>query len=152
MNENRERTVGNGNLKPFKPGQSGNPLGRPIGAKTGLRSRITRLLDKEASPNILKTLKAEGIELEDRDNAEVIAHVLCREAQKGNLQAIKLIAEYADEGDSDPLGRTFHTVVNINAVKNGKLEKKVLINGKPLEKGEEVEQRISELEKKGKRR
>ena len=64
------------NLKPFKPGQSGNPLGRPIGAKTGLRSRITRLLDKEASPDILKTLKAEGIELEDRDNAEVIAHIL----------------------------------------------------------------------------
>jgi hypothetical protein len=80
------------NLKPFKPGQSGNPLGRPIGPKTGLRSRITRLLDKEASPDILKTLKAEGIELEDRDNAEVIAHILCREAQRGNLQAIKLIA------------------------------------------------------------
>jgi hypothetical protein len=53
MNENRERTVGNGNLKPFKPGQSGNPLGRPIGAKTGSRARINRLLDKEASPNIL---------------------------------------------------------------------------------------------------
>ena len=132
MDKNRERTVGNGNLKPFKPGQSGNPLGRPIGAKTGLRARITRLLDKEASPDILKSLKAEGIELEDRDNAEVIAHVLNREAQKGNLQAIKLIAEYTEDGGSDPLGRTFHTVVNINSVKNGKLEKKVLVNGVPL--------------------
>ncbi len=127
------------NLKPFKPGQSGNPLGRPIGAKTGLRSRITRLLDKEASPDILKTLKAEGIELEDRDNAEVIAHILCREAQRGNLQAIKLIAEYADEGGNDPLDRIFHTVININSVKNGKQERKVLVNGKLLEKGEGVE-------------
>ena len=26
---NSEKTVGNGNLKPFKPGQSGNPAGRP---------------------------------------------------------------------------------------------------------------------------
>ena len=93
-------------------------------------------MDKEASPDILKTLKAEGIELEDRDNAEVIAHILCREAQRGNLQAIKLIAEYADEGGNDPLDRIFHTVVNINAVKDGKLERKVLVNGKPLEERE----------------
>ena len=92
-------------------------------------------MGKEASPDILKTLKAEGIELEDRDNAEVIAYVLCREAQRGNMQAIKLIAEYADEGGNDPLDRIFHTVVNINAVKNGKLERKVLVNGKPWEKG-----------------
>ena len=123
------------NLKPFKPGQSGNPLGRPIGAKTGLRSRITRLLDKEASPDILKTLKAEGIELEDRDNAEVIAHILCREAQRGNLQAIKLIAEYADEG-SDPLERSIHTTININKGAVNKPEMKVLVNGKPLEERE----------------
>jgi len=64
----------------------------------------------------------------------VIAHVLCREAQKGNLQAIKLIAEYAEDGGSDPLGRTFHTVVNINTIKNGKQERKVLVNGKPWER------------------
>ena len=90
-------------------------------------------MDKEASPDILKTLKAEGIELEDRDNAEVIAYVLCREAQKGNMQAIKLVAEYADEGGNDPLDWIFHTVININSVKDGKQERKVLINGKPLE-------------------
>ena len=138
MDKNRERTVGNGNLKPFKPGQSGNPLGRPIGAKTGLRARITRLLDKEASPDILKSLKAEGIELDDRDNAEVIAHVLNREAQKGNLQAIKLIAEYTEDGGNDPLGRTFHTVININAVEGGKQKSKIILNGKPLEKREDT--------------
>ena len=51
------------------------------------------------------------------------------------MQAIKLIAEYADEGGNAPLDRIFHTVVNINAVKNGKLERKVLVNGKPWEKG-----------------
>ena len=138
MDKNRRLTVGNGNLKPFKPGQSGNPLDRPIGAKTGLRARITRLLDKEASPDILKSLKAEGIELEDRDNAEVIAHVLNREAQKGNMQAIKLIAEYAEDDGNDPLGRIFHTVININAVEGGKQKSKILLNGKPLEKREDT--------------
>ena len=135
MDKNRGRTVGNGNLKPFKPGQSGNPLGRPKGARTGLKARTNRLLDKEASPDILKTLKAEGIELEDRDNAEVIAHILCREAQRGNLQAIKLIAEYADEG-SDPLERSIHTTININKGTVNKPEMKVLVNGKPLEERE----------------
>jgi hypothetical protein len=131
------QVLGNGNLKPFKLGQSGNPLGRPIGAKNGLKARITRPLDKEASPDILKTLKAEGVELEDRDNAKVIAYVLCREAQKGNLQTIKLVAEYADEGGNNPLDKIFHTVVNINSVKDGKLERKVLVNGQPLERGED---------------
>jgi len=92
-------------------------------------------LGKEASPDILKTLKAEGIELEDRDNAEVIAYVLCREAQRGNLQAIKLIAEYADEG-SDPLERSIHTTININKGTVNKPEMKVLVNGKPLEERE----------------
>ena len=29
MAENNGKTVGNGNLKPFKPGQTGNPNGRP---------------------------------------------------------------------------------------------------------------------------
>lgn len=29
MSETQEKTVGNGNLKPWKPGESGNPNGRP---------------------------------------------------------------------------------------------------------------------------
>ena len=67
----------------------------------------------------------------------MIAHVLCREAQKGSMQAIKLIVEYADEGGNDPLDRIFHTVVNINSVKDGKQERKVLVNGQPLKKEED---------------
>ncbi len=88
--------MGNGNLKPFRPGQSGNPKGRPKGSKTGLRARLQRVLDKQANADILQILQAKGIELEGKDNAEVIAHVLNREAQKGNIQAIKMIAEQTE--------------------------------------------------------
>jgi hypothetical protein len=57
---------------------------------------LQRVLDKQANADILQILQAKGIELEGKDNAEVIAHVLNREAQKGNIQAIKMIAEQTE--------------------------------------------------------
>lgn len=80
----------------FKPGQSGNPKGRPVGAKTGLRARLMQMLDQEAEPEILKVFEAKGIKLNDRDKAAVIAHVVGREALKGNMQAVKIITEQTE--------------------------------------------------------
>ena len=51
---------------------------------------------KTPNADILKVLEAKGIELEHRDNAEVIAEVANREAQKGNMSAIKLIADLTE--------------------------------------------------------
>ena len=51
-----------------------------------------------------------------------------------------LLEETADE--ADPSKQSIHTTIYINAVKNGKPERKVLVNGQPLKKGENVEQRI----------
>ena len=80
----------------FKPGQSGNPKGRPVGAKTGLRARLMQMLDQEAEPEILKVFEAKGIKLNDKDKAAVIAHVVGREALKGNMQAVKIISEQTE--------------------------------------------------------
>ena len=82
---------------PWEPGKSGNPKGLKPGSKNGLKARLRRLMDKETHGDILKMFAEKGIELEDKDNAEAIAHILNRSALKGNLQAIKLIADCTDD-------------------------------------------------------
>jgi hypothetical protein len=61
-------------LKPFKPGQSGNPGGRPK------KPMVDRMLE-------------EALTAKDSATAKVIAEKLLEKAKKGNLAAIKLIAE-----------------------------------------------------------
>ncbi len=82
--------------EPWKPGQSGNPSGRPQGAKTGLRARLIQMLDQETEADILGILEAKGITLGDKDKAAVISVVVGREAMKGNMQAVKIIAEQTE--------------------------------------------------------
>ncbi len=88
--------MNNENLTPFPPGVSGNPNGRPKGRKTGLRARLLQELDREGDDAILKKLEELGIKLEDNDVAGVIAHVLAKRAQGGNIHAIKLIADQTE--------------------------------------------------------
>ena len=73
MGENRSRTD---NLIPFKPGQSGNPAGRPKGSPDGLRARLNRALRRRALPEIVARWKAAGMDLEDPTVAEVIVERL----------------------------------------------------------------------------
>jgi hypothetical protein len=64
----------NSNLKPWKPGQSGNPGGRPK----------KRILDEHLS---------EMLEANDGEDAKAIARVLIEKAKDGELRAVQLIAE-----------------------------------------------------------
>jgi len=84
------------NLTPWKPGESGNPNGRPKGRKTGLRARLLQALDREGDDQILKKLDDFGVKLDDPDVAGVIAYVLAKRAQQGNLHAIKIIVEQTE--------------------------------------------------------
>jgi HPt (histidine-containing phosphotransfer) domain-containing protein len=61
-------------LKPFKPGQSGNPGGRR------LKPMVDRMLEQALVKN-------------DSETAKVIADKLISMAKHGSLSAIKLIAE-----------------------------------------------------------
>ena len=87
-----------GNLTPynFKPGQSGNPKGRPKGAKDGLRAYINRALKKDARPEILELLKNKGVDLDSGSNSAVIAFALIKTAQAGDVSAIRLIFDQTE--------------------------------------------------------
>jgi hypothetical protein len=67
------------NLKPFKPGQSGNPAGRP---KSITLSEAIRL-------QLAKKVSAGS----DYTYAEAIAQVLCVAAVRGNVNAAREIAD-----------------------------------------------------------
>ena len=94
------RTVGEqwemNNLKSFRKGQSGNPKGRPKGAKDGLRAYINRALRKDARPEILALLKKKGVDLDNGSNSAVIAFALIKMAQAGDVSAIKLIFDQTE--------------------------------------------------------
>ncbi len=92
-NENTGTTPNNGNLKkPWKPGESGNPNGRPTGSKNGLRSHLQRILSKQVNPNIIKELKKSGINLESKEYAEALTMVLINKALlEGDTRAHKII-------------------------------------------------------------
>ena len=96
MTDRNEKATGGVTGKGFLPGQSGNPKGMKPGSKHGLRARLNAVMRKTPNADILKVLAAKGIELEHSDNAEVIAEVTNREAQKGNMSAIKLIADLTE--------------------------------------------------------
>ena len=67
------------NLKPFQPGQSGNPAGRPksITLSETLRRELAKECPEEA----------------DQTYAERIAAVLCKSAAEGNVRAAQEIAD-----------------------------------------------------------
>ena len=74
-----------GNLSPWKPGQSGNPGGRP--KKRSISDELERLLDEEAPKSGGKLW------------AVVIAEALLRKARKGDVRAI---AELANRIEGKP--------------------------------------------------
>jgi urease gamma subunit len=104
------------NLTNFKPGQSGNPNGRPKGAKTGLRARLIQELAKDGDSDILAKMEKLGIKLNDNDVAAVIAHVVARKAQRGDMNAVKLIADQTELPHPKDVKLTGDFVVNMPAI------------------------------------
>ena len=80
----------------FKSGNSGNPRGRPKGAKDGLRAHLNRLLDKNARSEILELLKKRDVKLSSKSNGAVIAFALIKAAQTGDVSAIRLIFDQTE--------------------------------------------------------
>lgn len=81
------------NLKPWKPGESGNPAGRKPGSKN-VSTIIRELLEEDIdssilnSPNVL--LSADG---KTQSYARGIAQAMCIKALEGNVQAARLVLE-----------------------------------------------------------
>lgn len=95
-------------LKPFEfqPGQSGNPAGRPKGAKDGLRATLRKKLKAAPDGMMADTLKALGIDLTDKKNADAVVEMLLFKVARGDIQALKLAFDQTEE----PLKRSIeHT-------------------------------------------
>jgi len=78
---------GSENLRPWQPGQSGNPGGRP--KRKPLTDAYAALLDKPIPPDMARQLRIS----EASTYAEVVAMALLKEAVKGKVNAA---AELAD--------------------------------------------------------
>ena len=86
--KNTARTAG---LRPpWKPGQSGNPGGRP--KRKVLTDAYTALLDQNIPPDLARKLQIS----ESSTYAEVIAMALVREAVKGKVNAAAELADRAE--------------------------------------------------------
>ena len=95
--QNRRKTgAGRGGTVPppehrFKPGQSGNPGGRP---KTKLITQAYRELLEQVDPKERKTL------------AEILARKAVAQARKGNLAALKEITDRTEGKSVQPLSHS----------------------------------------------
>ena len=122
-------------LTQWKPGQSGNPAGRPKGSKDGIDAHCRRLLTKDLSFSQIKNeLKAKGIDLEDGTNAEAISVVLVLKALTGDLKAIEMLGKFEldlPNGADDP---TLPSQINVTLVQavgsTAPVRKSITINGK----------------------
>jgi len=122
-------------LNQWKPGQSGNPAGRPKGSRDGIDAHCRRLLAKDLSFSQFKDkLKAKGIDLEDGTNAEAISVVLVLKALTGDLKAIEMLGKFEldlPNGADDP---TLPSQINVTLVQavgsTAPVRKSITINGK----------------------
>ena len=109
------REIGNKNLKePWKPGESGNQDGRPVGSKNGIRAHLKRLLNSTAPEKWKKAIKKKGFDCDSGEIAEVFASKLIITAiEKNNSHSQKMILDQTEEalpkainlagGDGGPL-------------------------------------------------
>ena len=101
------------NLKPFKKGQSGNPKGRPVGAKS--RSTIAkRWLETEEKLKNPITGTQESLSQED-----IITLSLVKKARSGDVSAYKSLMDSAYGApiqqtdittDGEPIKTTFNLI------------------------------------------
>lgn len=88
---------GSENLRPWQPGQSGNPGGRP--KRKPLTDAYAALLDKPIPPDMARQLKLD----ESTTYAQVIAMSLVREAVKGKVNAAAEVADRVEGRITQPI-------------------------------------------------
>jgi hypothetical protein len=90
----------NDNLKPFRPGQSGNPNGRPPGKS--LKIRIRELLAAMPPEEIMKAANRIGLTTSP-DARDIMLLAQIQKAWKGDTAAARFLAEYTDGKPEQPI-------------------------------------------------
>lgn len=122
-------------LNQWKPGQSGNPAGRPKGSKDSIAAYCRRIGVKNLSwDNIKEKFKSNGIDLEDGTNNEAIAMVLVMKALDGDLKAIEMCQKCQDGQQVDLNELSQPPQINITLIKaigsTAPARKSITINGR----------------------
>lgn len=107
---NTEKKVGNGNLKPFKPGQSGNPKGKPKGVEHS-STRLKRLL--ELTQKMKNPVTGQD---EDFTVAEQMDLALINKARKGDVLAYREILDRLEGKAKQTVEQTGDMGITINIV------------------------------------
>lgn len=106
--------------KVFKPGQSGNPNGRPAGAKS--RSTIARKVLEMVSilpDDIFKELKAKYPSIEKKMTVEEISTiVIANNAAKGDTNSYKALMDSAYGAPKQEVDSVINGQININIESN----------------------------------
>jgi hypothetical protein len=98
------------NLKPWKPGQSGNPAGRKAGSKN-VSSIVKQLLDQDANTNLLDTANiTELANGKPTTYAQAIVFAMLKKASEGNVQAVHWLTEQQERNYASENARgLFHS-------------------------------------------
>ena len=144
-NENSDKTavsttdwskVGNGNLKPWPKGVSGNPKGKKKGTKHGLRATVNRILRRNAPEQWQVALRMKGLSIKDPKISDMITLSMVREAIEGDnpVSAAKLLFDQTekplkDEATQQPV---IINVVAPTACEAIEYQDAIPVEGRPL--------------------
>lgn len=115
------------NLKPWKPGESGNPAGRKPGSKN-VSTIVQQILEQDADTDILiGTRIADLTNSKPTSYAQAIVLAMLKKALEGNVQAVCWLAEqqernYASEASETGLFRTSRLLVEVVPSKHSALD------------------------------
>lgn len=94
------------NLKPWQPGQSGNPAGRKVGSKN-VSTIVRELLEQDASEQLLISNNiADLTNGKPTSYAQAIVLAMLKKALTGNVQAACWLTEQQTLSNASELGET----------------------------------------------
>lgn len=84
------------NLKPWKPGQSGNPAGRKPGSKN-VSTIVRKLLEQNAEGELLSNTKLTDLAKgQPTSYAQAMVLAMIKKALEGDVRAVRWLAERQD--------------------------------------------------------
>lgn len=115
------------NLKPWKPGQSGNPAGRKVGSKN-VSTIVRELLEQDADEQLLASSNlADLANGKPTSYAQAIVYAMLQKALVGNVQAVCWLTEqqvlsYTSETGENGLFNTSKLQIEIVPTKSPALQ------------------------------